>query len=183
MKTMESIKDNYRARAASFENTEEWQKYIHESTDWIVPEECSEKERKEYSAVRDNAIRNCYLIRYFADDLRKSGKLVEKTIQKHVDNLSFYLNTFAVEETGANAEKALQDSAIQEFMGYFFPRKTAWCSAENIKSNCASLNKFGTWMNANDLISDEDLLNMKQFIKEMKGEWIEQCEDAYDSFW
>ena len=181
---MESIKDNYRARAASFENTEDWQKYIHSNADdWIAPEGCSEKERREYGTIHDNIIRNCYLIRYFADDLRKSGKLTEKTIQKHEDNISFYLNTFAAEETGANAEQALKDSTIHEFMSYFFPRKTAWCSAENIKSNCASLNKFGTWMNANDLISDEDLMDMKQFIREWKGEWIEACEDMYEDLW
>lgn len=179
---MKSIREDYRARAASFENTEEWQNYVHENTDWIVEEAGSDAEKKKYEEIHNNMIRNCYLIRYFADDLKKSGKLADKTIRKHVDNLMFYLNTFAVEETGANAEKALQDSAILSFMGYFFPRKVLWSSAETTKSNCASLKKFATWMNQNDLISDGDLMELKDLIKVMKSEWLDQYEDE-ESFW
>lgn len=120
---MKSMKEDYRARAAPFENTEEWQKYVHENTDWILEEADNEAEKKKYEEIQNNMIRNCYLIRYFTDDLKKSGKLTAETIRKHEENLQFYLNTFAVEETDANAEKALRDSAVQSFMGYFFPHK------------------------------------------------------------
>lgn len=164
---MKTIKEDYKARAASFENDKDWKKYLSERLNTYKG--CDEPE---LIKMRDNIERNCYLIKYFADDLYEYQKLSDKTIQKHVNNVDFYLNYYAAEYLTDSAEEAMNESTLDSFMTDFFPRKALWCSMSAIKEMAASIVKFYKWMNENDLVDDVDFNLFRLAVKENKEEWV-----------
>lgn len=164
---MKTIKEDYKARAASFENDKDWKKYLSERLD--IYDGCDDPEMIK---MRDNVERNCYLIKYFADDLHEYKKLSDKTIQNHVDNVDFYLNFYTVEYLEDSAEEAMHESTLNSFMIDFFPRKALWCSMSAIKEMSASLVKFYKWMNENDLVDNKDFAEFRLAVKENKDSWV-----------
>ncbi len=175
---MKTIKEDYKARSSEFENDADWKEYIADKLS--VFDDFDDPEMSKLKGITE---RNSYLIKYFADDLYKYKKLSDKTIQKHVDNVDFYLNEFACVYLDDTAEEAMNEVAIDDFMSDWFPRKAMWCSKKAIKETCASLTKFYKWMNENDLISDIELAYFREFIKENKEGWLDgyqQREDYYE---
>jgi len=80
--------------------------------------------------------RNENLIQNFGGYLKRNG-LGEKTIDKHVDNILFFLNEFVTyqdispnedEITLCNAEDGLD--LVGEFLGYWFIKKAMWSEEE-----------------------------------------------------
>jgi site-specific recombinase XerD len=136
--------------------------------------------------------RNENLIYNFGGWLKRSG-LGEKTIDKHVDNLSFFLNEYLVyqdisdnenEITLCNAEDGID--FIDDFLGYWFIRKAMWSDERSIKSNIASFKKFYTFMESLNLISKEELRDLNEEIKGRKKKWIDEVNrfnDPDDDFW
>jgi site-specific recombinase XerD len=100
----------------------------------------------------------------------ENKKLSKKTIDKHVHNINFYINDFLLYES---PEKAFDGvNQLNYFLGYWFIRKAMWASPASIKENITSLKHFYTYMNRIGQITDEELLDMKEEIKESKSEWI-----------
>lgn len=123
--------------------------------------------------------RNDNLIQNFRG-YQKRGGLGEKTIDKHVDNISFFLNEFVTyqdispnedEITLCNAEDGLD--LVGEFLGYWFIKKAMWSSESSIKSNITSIKKFYSFMQGLNLISKDELQRLNREIKENKQEWID----------
>jgi len=123
--------------------------------------------------------RNENLIYNFRGWLKRSG-LGEKTIDKHVDNISFFLNEFVTyqdisinenEITLCNAEDGID--LVGEFLGYWFIKKAMWSDERSIKSNITSIKKFYAFMQRLNLISKDDLQGLNREIKENKDEWID----------
>ena len=123
--------------------------------------------------------RNENLIYNFRGWLKRSG-LGEKTIDKHVDNISFFLNEFVTyqdisinenEITLCNAEDGID--LVGEFLGYWFIKKAMWSDERSIKSNITSIKKFYAFMQRLNLISKDDLQGLNKEIKENKDEWID----------
>lgn len=112
---------------------------------------------------------NAQLLDAFETWLRKS-KLTDKTIQKHVDNIDFYINEFLLYEDAVKAKDGV--SEISMFLGYWFIKKAMWASPAHIKSNAASLKKFYTFMYEQGKIEQEELDDLKEIIKEEMPEWI-----------
>jgi len=54
-----------------------------------------------------------------------------------------------------------------------------WASPTSIKENITSLKHFYTYMKIIGQVRDEELLEMKEEIKESKGEWLETLQ-KYD---
>ena len=122
--------------------------------------------------------RNENLIQNFGGYLKRNG-LGEKTIDKHVDNISFFLNEFVTyqdispnehEITLCNAEDGL--NLVGEFLGYWFIKKAMWSDEKSIKSNITSIKKFYSFMQRLNLISKDELQRLNKEIKENKQEWI-----------
>ena len=123
--------------------------------------------------------RNESLIYNFAGKLKREG-LSEKTIKKHVDNVSFFLNEYVAyqdisenenEITLCNAEEGID--LIDDFLGNWFIRKAMWSDESSIKSNITSIKKFYKFMQSLNLISKDDLKYLEKEIKENKNRWIE----------
>jgi len=96
--------------------------------------------------------------------------LKDKTIQRHIDNIDFYINEFLLYEDAVEAKKGAGEVGM--FLGYWFIRKAAWASAASIKSNAASLKKFYTFLNEIGRTKKDDLEYLKEKIKEEMPEWL-----------
>jgi site-specific recombinase XerD len=106
----------------------------------------------------------------FAMWLKSSG-LSEKTIDNHFSNIDFYLNDFLLYEDAIKAKDGVDE--VDTFLGYWFIRKAMWASQSSLKGNATSLKKFYTFMHEKGLIKKEDLIDLKQTIKEEMPEWLD----------
>ena len=119
---------------------------------------------------------NEQLLKEFGAALKLSG-LSEKTINGHLSNIEFYVNEYLLYDDATEAKDGV--NAVGMFLGYWFIKKAMWASRTSIKSNATSLNKFYTFMHEKGLIDTEDLIDMKQRIKEDMPEWLATL-DRYD---
>lgn len=135
--------------------------------------------------VEDIHKRNEKLLQDFEGALKNSG-LGQKTVNRHIDNISFFLNEYLAyqdisindnEITLCNAEDGID--FVDDFLGYWFIRKATWSSENSIKSNITSIKKFYTFMQSLNLVSKEDLRNLTKEIKEGKNKWIAEVK-RYD---
>ena len=101
----------------------------------------------------------------------ENKNLSKKTIDKHVQNIDFYINHFLLYEKPQEAAEGV--SQLDYFLGFWFIRKAMWSSPSSIKENIASLKHFYFYMNKIGQVSDEALSKMQEEIKECKSEWIE----------
>ena len=125
----------------------------------LYEEKCNE--------IREN---NKKLLAEF-DSYLIAKKLSPKTIDKHVSNIDFYINDFLLYEEPLEPKEGV--SRLNYFLGYWFIRKAMWASVSSIKGNITSLKHFYTFMNGIGHITSEELVEMKEEIKENKDEWIE----------
>jgi hypothetical protein len=96
--------------------------------------------------------------------------LATKTIDRHRENVDFYINEFLLYEDAVPANEGAGE--IGFFWGYWFIKKAMWASPAQIKGNAASLKKFYTFMQEKGEIEQEELDNMKATIKEEMPEWV-----------
>ena len=119
---------------------------------------------------------NAKLLEQFDQWLSGKG-LAQKTVQRHVENADFYINTFLLSEDAIPAKDGA--SHISMFLGYWFIRKAMWASPSAIRENAASLKKFYTFMQEQGKVSAEALQDLKETIKEEMPEWVGTVE-RYD---
>ncbi|MCI5148479.1 MAG: recombinase [Candidatus Electrothrix sp. MAN1_4] len=125
-----------------------------------------EKHKRDCKKIRKA---NEGLLEEFEASLKAAG-LSEKTINKHVWNIDFYINEFLLYEDANEAKGGAGNVGM--FLGYWFIKKAIWASKANIKSNATSLKKFYTFMHEKGLISKNDLTDLKQKIKEDMPKWL-----------
>ena len=111
------------------------------------------------------------------DDWLIEAKLSNKTIQKHVGNVKFYINEYLLYDDAREASEGVY--SVDGFLGYWFIRKALWASPSAIKENAASLKKFYTFMQKTGRVSEEDLQHLKNTIKYGVPGWIGRLE-RYD---
>ena len=123
--------------------------------------------------------RNNDLIYKFAKKLKDEG-LSEKTIKRHINNISFFLNNYvAYQVISENENEIILCSAedginlVDEFLGEWFIRKAMWSDENSIKSNIASIKKFYKFLQTLDLITKDDLKFLNKEIREEKDNWID----------
>ena len=100
----------------------------------------------------------------------KSSGLSEKTINNHLSNIDIYVNEYLLYEDATEAKDGIHD--IGMFLGYWFIRKAMWASQSSIKGNATSLKKFYTFMHEKSLIEEEELVFLKETVKEDMPEWL-----------
>lgn len=121
----------------------------------------------------------------FEQDLQAAG-LTEKTIERHVTNMDFYLNEYLpyyAEEENGMVEGA-SFSNLQGFFGDFFIRKCMWSTPASIKTTAASIKKFYKCMWVHDFIKESEYRDLCVTIKEEMQDWQEDCRTYNESdFW
>lgn len=113
---------------------------------------------------------NQLLLDAFQESL-KAKKLSQKTIDRHIYNIDFYINDFLLYEDAEPAEEGVYQ--LNYFFDDWFIRKAMWASATSIKENITSLKKFYGLMEEKGRLDTDDYLDMLQTIKENKEEWLE----------
>lgn len=103
--------------------------------------------------------------------LWQEGKgLSAKTASKHATNVSFYIDEYLLYEDAIKAKEGFTE--IGEFLGYWFIKKAMWASVPALKSTAGSLKKFYQFMADKGEISQQDLTEVKDCIKEGLPEWV-----------
>ena len=113
---------------------------------------------------------NQILLDGFETWLLESG-LSSKTTRKHQENIDFYINEFLLYSDAIPPEEGMTSGDISLFMGYWFIKKALWASKTSLKSNAASLRKFGEFLCERGLISKDDLDSIHQTLNEEMPEW------------
>ena len=125
--------------------------------------------------------KNNIILEKFESSLKKQG-LTQKTIYNHLNNISFYVNDFLINQMTFEDDKdnlimpdaidGVEIELVDEFLGNFFIRKCMWSTESTIKSNITSFKKFYTFLEKEGLIDKFELKDMKEGIKELKDDWI-----------
>jgi site-specific recombinase XerD len=108
----------------------------------------------------------------------KEKNLSKNTIEKHLHNVRFYINEYLHYEEPTNASKGID--RIGYFLGDWFIRKAMWSSVAAIKENITSLKHFYTFLNSIGEIDSDQLIELKEEIKENKNEWYEASQQYDD---
>ena len=130
----------------------------------------------EVEAAREKE-KNEKILGIFEKWLIESG-LKEKTINKHIDNVSFYINEYLLYDECIPANEGI--TSINVFFDWFFPRKAMWSSKASTKETVASLKKFYKCMTAVGLVNEDDYAFMLSEIKSNMDDWLEHYENQYD---
>jgi len=99
-----------------------------------------------------------------------SKNLTEKTIDRHMSNIDFYINNFLLYEDAIEAADGTDE--IGMFLGYWFIKKAMWSNKAAIKENAASLKKFYQYLYEDGKVTKDSLQGMKESIKEDMPEWL-----------
>lgn len=111
------------------------------------------------------------LLEMFEKDLEG---LNQKTINRHLTNVDFYINTYLLREDAYDFTHGIWD--IDDYLGYFFIRKCMWLTPGNIKSTAASIKKFYQCMLKQEMIQKADYEYLCETIKDNMWKWQSDCE-------
>lgn len=117
--------------------------------------------------------KNELYLREFSDYLEKNG-LSDKTINKHISNVDYYINDFLNYYDANEMVKGCYE--VNAFLGDWFIRKEAWATKTSVKENAASIKKFYKCMLELGHIKQEDFDNLCLVIKEEMDSWIDIVE-------
>ena len=125
-----------------------------------------------------NIKRNKKFLDFFRKNMESEG-LSSKTIYKHVNNASFYINTFLLHY---DIETKMEDgiALIYIFLNDWFIRKCMWASVNSIKETAFSIKKFYKCMMENDYVDKENYEFFVQEIKEGIADAIEALKEFDD---
>ena len=142
----------------------------------IDPEEALSESAVDVLINKANA-QNKQILTNFSEYLKESG-LAPKTIEKHVENIDFYINTYLLYYEIQSPHQGVD--ALDDFFTDFFPRKAMWSSVNSVKENITSLKKFYKFLNELKLVSNEELKEMNAMIKEEKENWMSLYQNEFD---
>lgn len=134
----------------------------------------SEEYEDEHDGIKSY---NKNLLAEFREYLTKK-ELTPRTIEKHLQNVDFYINVFLLYYEEQDARDGV--SQISMYLGFWFIKKGPWCSISAINENASSLKKFYQFMLEKGEITKEEFTELKETIKEEKPEWIATMERYLD---
>ena len=120
---------------------------------------------------------NARYLAAFEGYLENAG-LKESTIHRHLDNASFYLNTYLLREEPLPMEEGCRKA--DDFFGYFFICKCMWSTPGTIRSTAASLKKFYKCMAERGMVAPESYEYFIETIREDMEYWVEDCRQFND---
>ena len=130
-------------------------------------------ERKSQEIREENKV----ILEGFEKWLLASG-LKEKTINKHVQNVDFYINDYLLYDDCIHAKDGT--SSLNGFFNWFFPRKAMWSSKASTKETAASLKKFYKFLAEAGIVEVADYQFLLSEIKHEMSEWLGNYSDEYE---
>ena len=110
----------------------------------------------------------------FEEWLEAAG-LSDKTIQRHLRNVDFFINTYLLRDDACDMEEGCL--RMDDFLGYFFIRKCMWSTPKTINQNATSFKKFYKCMLEKGHITSQSYDMLLADIKTGMPMWLEDCAD------
>lgn len=127
--------------------------------------------------VERNVKRNEKFISEFENWLNEKG-LAKKTIRRHVNNASLYINDYLNYYDVIKMEEGVH--YVHGFLDGWFIEKCLWSSKNSIKETAASIKKFYECMSEKEYLRQEEYKKLCREIKDNMDEYLEQM-DALDN--
>lgn len=126
--------------------------------------------------VEANHKRNDKFIQEFEEWLNQKG-FVKKTIRKHINNASLYINDYLNYYDAEKMEDGIY--SVHGFLDGWFIEKCLWSSRNSLKETAVSIKKFYECMSEKEYVSTDDYKSLCREIKDNMNEYLEQM-DAFD---
>ena len=105
-----------------------------------------------------------------------STNLTKKTVDKHLDNIDLYINTYVLRTDIIPPEEEVT-IFIDDYFEYFMPYKTTFGSISDTKAQIGSLKKFYKYLVDINRLAKNDYNEMLEIIKANKQEWFNAYND------
>ena len=96
--------------------------------------------------IKENQKRNKKFMKEFEEWLNEKG-FVKKTIRKHLNNASWYINDYLNYYDITKVEDGM--NCIHSFLDGWFIEKCLWASENSLKETAASIKKFYQYIHRN----------------------------------
>jgi len=110
------------------------------------------------------------LLEAFGEWLDAKG-LKKKTLQDHIFNADFFINTYLLYYDATFASEGVHD--ISSFFNEWFCRKAMWASENSVKKIAASLKKFYQYLFEVGVVKERDVSELKATCRDEMPQWIE----------
>lgn len=127
--------------------------------------------------VEENHKRNEKFIEEFESWLTQKD-LAKKTIRKHLNNASLYINDYLNYYAASTMEDG--ENYVHGFLNGWFIEKCPWSSRKSLKETAASIKKFYQCMSEKGYVNENDYNELSSFIKENMDEFLEQM-DSFEN--
>lgn len=127
--------------------------------------------------VEENHKRNEKFIEEFESWLIQKN-LAKKTIRKHLNNASLYINDYLNYYDASTMEDGVY--YVHDFLDGWFIEKCLWSSKNSLKETAASIKKFYQCMSEKGYVNENDYNGLSGFIKENMDEFLEQM-DSFEN--
>lgn len=127
--------------------------------------------------VEENHKRNEKFIEEFESWLIQKN-LAKKTIRKHLNNASLYINDYLNYYDASTMEDGVH--YVHGFLDGWFIEKCLWSSRNSLKATAASIKKFYQCMSEKGYVNENDYKELSSFIKENMDEFLEQM-DSFEN--
>lgn len=112
-------------------------------------------------------------LRAFEQYLNKQTTLKEKTIRRHVLNVSLFIEDYLIYR---ELEDVIQGiTSIGMFFTYFYTRKCMWSTPANIKTTAVSIKRFYKYLYEVNVIQKDDYQLLCNIIKSDMESWQYEC--------
>ena len=132
---------------------------------------------------KENSKRNKKFINEFEKWLNEK-KLSNKTIRKHINNSSLYINDYLFYYEDEKMEDGIY--SINGFLGGWFIEKCLWSSKNSLKETASSIKKFYECMSEKGCIKKNDYKELCNIIKDNMDSYLEEMdaldEEYYEDF-
>ncbi len=126
--------------------------------------------------IEQNRKRNEKFIKEFESWLTQKD-LVKKTIRKHLNNVSLYINDYLNYYDVEKMEDGIY--SIYGFLDGWFIEKCLWSSRNSLKETASSIKKFYQCMSEIGYVTVDDYKKLCREIKDNMDEFLAQM-DAFD---
>ena len=126
--------------------------------------------------IEANHKRNEKFIQEFEEWLNQKG-FVKKTIRKHINNASLYINNYLNYYDAAKMEVGVY--SVHGFLDEWFIEKCLWSSRNSLKETAASIKKFYECMSEKEHVKKDDYKSLCREIKDNMDEYLKQM-DTFD---
>ena len=124
--------------------------------------------------ANENVKRNEKYIKEFESWLNKKG-LANKTIIKHLKNVSLFVNDYLNYYEITKVEDGLDE--VYSFLDSWFIEKCLWSTRYTLKQTASSIKKFYQYMSENNYVDAGDYKKTFEYIKDNMNELLENVDD------